>query len=134
MPACYNADAYFQGPSLTLTQVLLLPKQPSLRDGRENTCPFHLPPNTQRRQGEAKKKKKKKRNLILCYKMNKGLDQHQVAPLGLMVSLHFSTVLPSTIFCLTWHIRRQLFCCIEVETAVLFLRSGCITKGQTKQN
>lgn len=130
MPTCYNADEYFKGPSFTLTQVLLLllPKQPSLRDGRENTCPPQLPPKIRRRL-------KKKGSLILCYKINKGLDQHQVTPLRLMVSLHF-TVVQSCLVPFSANTAHQ-------KTTVLLHRSeDCslisqkwlhITKGQNKQ-
>lgn len=83
MPTCCNADACFKGPSFTLTQVLL-PKQPSLRDRRENTHLPQLPPKPHGGGGE-------KGSLILCYEIN-SLDQHQVAPLWLMVSLHFTVV------------------------------------------
>lgn len=115
---------YLQVPSLTLSQVL--PKQPPLRDGRENTCPLSIPlKHTEER------REKKKEILFLCYKI-KGLDEHQGAPLQFRTPLLFPAVqpylphlLPSTARQKTTVLR------FSSRTAVSCLKSGCTTKGQT---
>lgn len=78
---------YFQGISLTWTQVLLLPPKTTLFEAWEGDLPLSTPPkHTQEVKNQTKP------NLILCYKINKGLDEHQGAPLWLMVSSHFPAV------------------------------------------